>query len=211
MTRLFAGLAVILLPALPAKSQYDKPFSHALHLKLELQCAACHARALSSPKAEDNLLPQATVCQRCHEPGPISEPATMLVTKFNHQLHLNLGKLGPVILAGVRSGNYLSPPAEGLQEALSRADQCTACHRGLENSERVSRTADFPLMADCLVCHSEIEPPFSCEKCHTPGSHLKPASHTRQYLEEHSRRGALKEKESCAVCHGRKFKCLGCH
>ena len=204
-------LAAMVLPAVPAWSQYNKPFSHAVHLKLKIECGACHSQAAGSSKAEDNLLPQATACRRCHEPGPIGEPAKVLVTKFDHQLHLKLGPLAPVILASVRSGSYLSSPAAGLEEQLSRAGQCTACHRGLETSSMIDKAADFPMMADCLVCHAKVDPPFSCEKCHEPGPHLKPASHTRQFLDEHSRRGVLKEKQSCAVCHGRKFTCLGCH
>jgi hypothetical protein len=66
-------------------------------------------------------------------------------------------------------------------------------------------------MADCLVCHSQIDPPFSCEFCHAPGDHLKPVSHTPDFIDTHTS-GKLKlDKSSCAVCHGRTFTCQGCH
>ena len=72
--------------------------------------------------------------------------------------------------------------------------------------------AAFPRMADCLVCHSEVDPPFSCEKCHDADAALKPAEiHTPDFLEAHSRPGALADKTSCQPCHGREFTCLGCH
>ncbi|MCW5981913.1 MAG: hypothetical protein KIT09_27760 [Bryobacteraceae bacterium] len=211
MANLLRGLTVGLTALLsaPAWSQYDKPFSHATHLKLEARCVACHAEAGASAKAEDNLLPKAEACERCHEPGRIGAPPATLVTNFSHEFHLRLGNVAPVILAAVRTGKYLSAPAEGLERQLAAANACAACHRGLETSE--GKRTHLPAMADCLVCHAKIEPPFSCETCHAPGPHLKPASHTPQYLEEHSRPGALEERQSCAVCHGRKFTCLGCH
>ncbi len=72
--------------------------------------------------------------------------------------------------------------------------------------------AAYPQMADCLVCHSRIEPPFSCEKCHAEGAQLKPANHTPAWLDTHSSGGIRKEDHTtCAVCHGRRFTCQGCH
>src|SRR5579885_3875483 len=37
------------------------PFSHAVHLQLKLSCVACHAAALTSASADDNLLPSERV------------------------------------------------------------------------------------------------------------------------------------------------------
>jgi hypothetical protein len=61
------------------------------------------------------------------------------------------------------------------------------------------------------VCHSKIELPFSCEQCHGPGAKLRPADHPPEFLESHSRPEAKFDKTTCALCHGRKFRCLGCH
>lgn len=66
-------------------------------------------------------------------------------------------------------------------------------------------------MADCLVCHSKIDAPFSCEFCHARNANLKPSSHTPDYLDTHTRKNALPDKASCVICHGRRFACLGCH
>lgn len=79
--------------------------------------------------------------------------------------------------------------------------------------EKVQRSG-LSKMADCLTCHPKVDPPFSCEFCH-PNSEaaLKPATHIKGFLDKHSA-GLAKlnlTKTECAVCHGRKFTCLGCH
>lgn len=171
-----------------------------------MSCLDCHGGAEGSGNPGDQLVPQPELCRRCHEPGPIRPARRTLVAHFSHQFHLKLGNVAPAILAAIRSGRYLAMPPAGAKEQLAGAGACEACHR-----PSGGQSPGMPAMADCLVCHARIDPPFSCEKCHRPGPELKPASHTPQYLEEHSRPGALKDKQSCAVCHGRKFTCLGCH
>lgn len=191
-------------------AQYSGPFSHRKHLAAGVPCSLCHEAAGASVKADDNLLPGIAVCGGCHGPGDIKEPANLTLSRFNHKLHVALPKLGDIVASAVRAGSYLGRVPDGLERQLAGSDECTACHRGLRESDQVTK-AVFPNMAECLVCHNEVDPPFSCEKCHTPGEHLKPASHTPDFLEAHSRPGALPEKQSCQVCHGRKFTCLGCH
>jgi hypothetical protein len=57
-----------------------------------------------------------------------------------------------------------------------------------------------------------VEPPYSCEFCHPQDAQLKPADiHPLNILDTHTKKNAIVDKESCAVCHGRKFTCLGCH
>lgn len=204
--RLLAPVLILALGAALAQAPYTRPFSHATHLALGLSCLDCHAPAERSGTPGDNLLPEPELCRRCHEASPIRPARRTLVAHFSHQLHLKLGDAGPAILAAIRSGRHLAPPPVDAARPLSGAGACGACHRGASD-----QSPGMPAMADCLVCHARIEPPFSCEKCHTPGPELKPASHTPQYLEEHSRPGTLKDKQGCAVCHGRRFTCLGCH
>jgi predicted CXXCH cytochrome family protein len=187
----------------------QRPFSHKLHLQLKMQCVTCHTAAPSSTKASDNLMPAEKICLSCHKTAAIPAPPVLRVDKFNHQLHLKLGNAAPVIAAAIDSGAYLSPPG-GIRSQLNTKNQCEACHRGMEVSEAVSRT-NMPQMADCLVCHKEIEVPFSCEKCHDNVESLKPASHTELFIEQHSTGKAAFDKASCAVCHGRTFRCMGCH
>jgi len=213
-SRLLLIAAVAAIPS-PLGAQ-PKPFSHKLHLSLNLACTVCHEGAATSASASDNNLPAPAVCRRCHDkPMPIKAPGKTIVTRFSHELHLKLGNVAPVIAAAIDAGAYhLStdgkPPPAALRASLKTGNACAACHRGLDQSVQVTPEA-FPAMQDCLVCHPKIDPPFSCEKCHEPGKHLQPASHVSHYIDIHSTGKANLNKPSCAVCHGRKFTCLGCH
>jgi hypothetical protein len=185
-------------------------FSHRVHLNQKLTCLTCHTSAPASAKASDNNLPKPEVCAKCHPDGrQIKAPRAMLVTRFNHQLHLKMGNIAPVIARAIDNGTYLSAPGD-IRDHLGTTNSCAACHRALNHSDDVSAGA-FPRMADCLVCHNKIDPPFSCVKCHDERANLKPADHTSDFLDRHTKRGTIQAKESCAVCHGRQFTCLGCH
>jgi decaheme cytochrome c component MtrC/MtrF-like protein len=187
------------------------PFSHELHLKLpaKFTCVSCHASVSSSTKLEDNNLPAVAVCLGCHKEVNIQPKPPGLLARFNHQKHLSLGNIAPVIRGAIDSKTYLSPPGD-IRKHLDSANACAACHRGMEQSTAPARH-DFPQMADCLVCHSTIDPPFSCTFCHEKGAALKPANHTSDFIDAHHRKDMTLDKASCAVCHGRKFTCLGCH
>lgn len=169
---------MLMLAAAAAAAGAD--FSHRVHLKLKLACTQCHTAARASTKADDNLLPSAASCKPCHESRTIRTTRTpTTVVHFSHALHV---KLFP--------------------------QKCEGCHRGLEQSDKVTKAA-FPRMEDCLVCHTKIDPPDSCAQCHVPGPQLKPASHTSNWGDLHTH--AKIEKQSCWVCHGKKFHCQGCH
>ena len=193
-----------------AAPQGSKPFSHKLHLKLLPDCTKCHSMAAASEKPSDNLLPGAASCKACHTEVAIKKPRTTGIGTFSHKLHAGLGNPAKVLAAAIRSGAYLSPPGDAAKWLATSASACSACHRGMEESDVVSRAA-FPNMADCLVCHPKVDPPFSCGFCHEKEFALKPATHTRDFLESHSNKKSALDKASCAVCHGRKFTCLGCH
>ena len=92
-----------------------------------------------------------------------------------------MGNLAPVIAAAIDKKTYLQPPGD-IRRHLNTQNACEACHRGLEESDQVTPAA-MPQMADCLVCHTEIDNPFSCEKCHAKNAALKPASHVASYPE----------------------------
>ena len=192
-----------------AAAETSRHFSHRLHLKLKPDCLHCHASAAASTRLEDNNLPPKEVCLPCHKEVSIKQPRVSLLSRFNHEKHAGLPDIGKVIAAAIDRGAYLSPPGDARRH-LNDAGTCRACHRGMEESDQVSRAA-FPPMADCLVCHGKIQPPFSCEFCHRPEQNLKPASHTADYLDSHTGGAVRLDKPSCAVCHGRRFRCLGCH
>ena len=193
-----------------AAGQAAQPFSHRIHLAAKLDCAVCHAAAIASTRLDDNLLPKPEVCLKCHKAAEIGAPIVTRLAHFNHQLHLKLGNLAPLIAAVIDKKTYLTPPGPELRAQLNEQNPCQACHRGLEVSDRPDRSG-LPQMADCLVCHNQIDPPYSCEFCHAKEAKLKPASHTPDFLDTHTSGKLGFDKTTCAICHGRKFHCLGCH
>ena len=203
--------ALLLAIASAAAAQTPQPFSHEAHLKLpaELTCLGCHSSVPSSTRLEDNNLPPAAVCLGCHTEVIVKERAPGILSRFNHQKHLSFGNIAPVIRAAIDSKAYLSSAGD-IRRHLDSGNACAACHRGMEQSTALAKS-DFPQMADCLVCHSKIEPPYSCEFCHTKGAKLDPPSHVEEFLDTHHRKDTNVDRTTCAVCHGRKFTCRGCH
>jgi hypothetical protein len=194
-------------------------FSHRVHLAQKLPCLTCHAAATTSVLPADNLLPGPETCAGCHTGAParpakveavIKTPAPTLVSKFNHRQHLRIGTWIPRLIAkAIDTKTYLSPSG-GIREQLVFSNACTGCHRGLAQSDQVTKV-NLPQMADCLVCHTKIEPPFSCATCHVDSPALKPANHGPGFVDLHSSGKANHDKTTRAVCHGRRFTCLGCH
>ncbi len=201
-------------------------FPHGLHLDQGLACADCHGAAADSRRSEDRLLPAAATCELCHSGQIASEidlaplearqpPARSY--RFDHRLHLELGNAAARIAAAIDSGEYMGR-ADGIRRFLDTAaarggkkDSCAACHRGLHDSKAVTGAAHMPQMADCIVCHSEIDNPFSCPDCHHEGVDLLPADHTRTFVDLHSTGKLEFDKQTCLPCHGRNFACMGCH
>ena len=187
----------------------QKPFSHRQLLALKLQCVVCHQTVTASTKAEDNNLPSAAVCAGCHTDGRSTKaPAKRQVDRFNHQLHTKFGNIAPILRAAIAGKQYLDTrtPAH-----LDTTNTCASCHHGIEQSDDVRTLSVFPHMADCLVCHTKMDAPFSCEKCHDNVPALKPATHSRDFIDRHNRKNEGLDKSGCANCHGKQFTCLGCH
>ena len=231
--RLIARVTVLLglfadfsRPLLSVDSPYENlSFSHRFHLtETKATCQDCHASVWKSSSSLDNNLPSEKNCLQCHDGAKARKECTLCHTdpktahsfqspprnfRFDHQLHGNLGNLAPIIAAAIDSGKYL-PQAEKLRKQLNTSNPCVACHRGLDETN-YSGPANLPQMADCLVCHAEIDPPFSCEFCHTQGAQIKPVSHTPDYIDLHTSRKAQLDKQSCKICHGTNFRCMGCH
>jgi len=194
-------------------------FSHKLHLKeVGLRCTACHARAEESTIASESNVPSENACLPCHNgrlaplvgTGFLSgrEPAERTY-RFNHAQHLEMGNVAPVIAEAIRTGEYLGH-TDDLASRLEGAGQCQACHRGLEETG-MATSANLPRMSDCLVCHGPVENPFTCPECHTGNAQLRPASHTADFLDRHTRRDFEYDEKTCEPCHGRNFACMGCH
>jgi len=191
-----------------------RPFSHKYHLTQVPACENCHTQAATSTKAEDDLIPDTSACANCHEEMEIPPARPTRVQKFNHARHITAGNAAPAILAAVRNKTYLgaTPPPEA--ELAATKEVCVGCHHGIPASEAIAHDkitkANFPSMADCLVCHSKINPPESCKQCHSePAVKFRPDSHVAGFLEKHSQPGV--ERKACATCHGRVFTCRDCH
>jgi hypothetical protein len=184
-------------------------FSHKLHLQLKQQCADCHTTAASSTSPRENLLPAAADCKPCHASRTIRAARATPLTHFSHVEHLRLGNIAPVIARAIDQKTYLSDPGD-IRAHLNSTNACLACHRGIDSSEHVTN-ANMPQLADCLVCHNQIDPPFSCAKCHDPKwPDLQPANHhASDFHDTHSTKAVV--KQGCALCHGRTFTCMGCH
>lgn len=204
--------------AAPLAAQ-DWAFPHRTHLAMGLDCGTCHSAAKNSSEAGDELLPDGALCQACHngqtapaiDIAPLTGRADVARSfRFDHSFHLGLGEIAPLIAAAIDSGNYFGKPGDA-RRFLDSADECSACHRGLEESTRVVTGAHMPQMADCIVCHTKIDNPFSCPECHVEGADLRPADHTREFIDTHSTGKAGLDKVSCQPCHGREFGCMGCH
>jgi hypothetical protein len=177
---------------------------------MRMDCVHCHTAAAASTRVSDNLLPSKQVCLECHEDAAIPVPPVVRISAFSHALHLKMGNVAPILAKAIDHNNYLQPLGT-IRKDLNTNNACEACHRGLERSDQVTHAA-LPQMADCLVCHAHIEPPFSCEDCHGQDAQLKPASHsTPHFLDAHSSGKLALDKASCAICHGKVFQCMGCH
>ncbi len=195
-------------------------FSHELHLgRVGLSCTFCHSSAASSEAAADHNLPQQQLCLACHngetaprvDTEPLAErtPAERIFW-FDHKRHLELGNPAPRIAEAIDDGEYLGHVGE-IRPRLETEDACRACHRGLEQAAAVDSKIHLPRMSDCLVCHDHVDNPFSCEQCHPADAVIKPADHTRDFIDRHSSGKMGFDKISCQPCHGRKFTCMGCH
>jgi hypothetical protein len=209
----------------PIPGSVDLKFSHRFHLKeANATCEDCHVGARSSTSSSDRNLPDEQACLKCHDGTKAGKACTVCHTNpqsvrplqlppreihFNHHQHLQLGNLAPILAAAMDSGKYMSK-SERIRPQLETENACVACHRGLQEAD-FSTGANLPQMADCLVCHTEIDPPFSCSFCHTKGAKVKPSSHTADFIDLHSSRKTKLDRQSCKICHGIKFQCMGCH
>jgi len=185
------------------------PFSHKLHLQFKKQCTDCHAAVTTSASVTDNLLPTAASCKPCHESRTIRAPRPTSLTHFSHAQHLKLGNVAPAIAAAIDKKTYTGDP-DDIRRQLNSTNPCLACHRGIDSSTQVTE-ANMPKMADCIVCHNQIDPPFSCAQCHDPKwPNLEPANHhDPDFHDKHSSKAVV--KQGCATCHGKTFTCMGCH
>lgn len=119
-------------------------------LETEAGFTFCHTKATTSIKLADNLLPTADACVACHKDVKIKTPGPLRLQNFDHALHVK---------------HELLRGCDRNAATLGHEKCVAACHRGTESSTAIKADVKqhFPHMADCLVCHIKIDPPFSCE------------------------------------------------
>lgn len=201
----------------------DDVIEPALKTPLHLFCLSLLATLLAAQETRfthQHVLAKGMACVSCHSgqaaSASLSDKRRGKVLKdFNHRLHLSLGNVAGAIAAAIDQKTYLGSPNRidllKLRADLITDDPCQACHRGLAQSTGPPGKAHFPHMEDCLVCHNQIDTPFSCEQCHPAGLKLKPANHGPDFLDRHTSGKLNLDKTTCAACHGKRFTCQGCH
>ena len=200
--------AVLLCACGTALPGQELTFSHRLHfVEANTTCLDCHAPARESKAAADILVPTEDQCAVCHEGGTATPVDTAGLKnfktkprsyRFNHEFHLRLGNAAPLIAAAIDSGRISANPATrgSISIPAIPARRATGCREA-----DMANEAHLPLMPDCLVCHSEVDNPFSCEKCHLEGVNLRPADHTRDFIDLHSTGKISYDKQTCLPCH----------
>ncbi len=204
-------------------------FPHGLHVvEMGTECSVCHGAAETSLQSTDQLVPDPSVCQECHEGSMGYEkpaPGPPWIAHFPHQVHLNQG-----VSCVVCHGDSANP-------TLPAMATCMTCHNGTRAP------------ATCLTCHEEEDPKFAryhppgwlslhgdfartriptCQMCHAPTQalanpspspacenchereNLKLQVHPETFLYTHAEAFATRQL-NCAVCHRNYQDCLSCH
>ena len=98
-----------------------------------------------------------------------------------------------------------TPVAHFNHQLHTKLRTCVQCHQ-------VTTANAFPAMSTCISCHTQVDIPDSCYKCHAKSMRLTPADHIAEFIDTHSRvKHSPDQKQACEVCHGRTFTCAGCH
>jgi hypothetical protein len=173
-------------------SQMGVKFSHKMHIEdFGAECADCHA-VDESQSAVDNLMPNHDNCYACHDEDETE-------CGFCHT-----NEDDPFGVPHVTT--YIAKFPHATHAAQDVA--CDECHTDVAKSENAS-TEHLPLMADCQVCHSDLDAANYCQQCHDSGEQLTPATHRLDWNQAHGLVTHL-EENSCASCHTEQ-SCLDCH
>lgn len=159
-----------------------------------MQCKDCHANALTSVKATDNLNPLMANCESCHD---IKDQKTCNLCHYQNTYK----KLVP-------AGRNLIFPHK---YHLADGKQCNDCHSGLDKVKYASESPGaYPPMESCMSCHDKKTATNNCEACHTNLTLLTPKNHLNSnFLNEH-KVSSESGNNNCMMCHSDNF-CQACH
>jgi hypothetical protein len=190
-------------------------FSHARHQAREaLPCTRCHADAVSSTRASDDLMPAERDCAGCHAVPAGGQPAGQCQLCHPGWDGKDRPPLMVVPTAALKHSHALHAKA---------GVPCADCHADLSTVGLATR-AQLPRMVTCIECHDRRGVPARCGTCHPteasgrlvtslPGGPLVPTTGPEAHDLGFERRHATVARASgasCDSCHGERF-CLDCH
>jgi hypothetical protein len=175
-------------------------FTHKFHIEeQEIECIECHTSASESTTGADNLFPSMELCADCHE----------VEEEDNCNLcHQDLDDPREV----PRIDTYNTKFSH--QFHLSKGLECESCH-AVVAMKTMAEPYILPTMVECINCHESKFASLECATCHLPTDQLLPASHTPDFIHNHSDLARANETMaatdfSCMTCHKQSF-CQDCH
>jgi hypothetical protein len=209
-------------------------FSHRQHLDASqieaatgahLGCADCHER---NTETRDPMLPGHKACARCHQQNAATKAKLAMeqCAGCHPQRSVDL-KRGRIFIIGDLRFHHASHETDRAGAALP----CATCHATVEQAssreqmsvpamercatchEDARRSPDRVRMANCRVCHGEIDAGTP------PTSHMvtgtRPSDHTLAFRKHHGDAAAARDA-NCRFCHkelsgAREDSCFQCH
>jgi hypothetical protein len=130
------------------------PFSHKLHVGMNLPCSTCHVnRDLSN----DMSLPPAATCMSCHAVVDKDQADIKKLAEFAASRQaIPWARVYP-----------LTPGIHYSHEPHLRAGvQCTTCHGPIPDEPALSEVTALTSMATCISCHQARQAKTECVTCH---------------------------------------------
>jgi len=176
-------------------------FSHRLHVLEEgLDCVSCHE---DLGRSDEPGLPALDGCLVCHEDIDAEKPPERHVT----------GLFEAETFRAAHASRLADELTFSHQLHVAAIEDCGACHRGIEENERIDADIGV-IMAACVDCHVEQAVSDECATCHREiTADWAPDSHHHNWRRRH---GPIARSESsltaddCSMCHTESL-CVGCH
>ena len=223
------GPSPVIFPA----QKLNLRFSHRRHVEKEgLACLRCHARAATSRRAADRILPSPMRCDQCHHTDHSRLPDVQ-AARTGPESRCDYCHLSHRPDGGTRVARTLIPtPRMRFDHAAHYARNigCQQCHGNVGQVERVTRD-QMPRMRGCYRCHQMTGPARGdaskeCSTCHLTdrGNRLKTrfgsgellpprwmgdAGHDPDWIERH-KQVAGNPGGLCKNCHTEQ-SCTDCH
>jgi hypothetical protein len=175
-------------------------FPHKVHVAEGLECADCHPGAASG---EEPGMPRRQQCMLCHKEIDEKKPPEKQIAQLFD------GDTFKAQHASAVSAEVVFPHAKH----ASAEKNCSACHTGIEESERIVRDHPFT-MARCQQCHAQYKVADDCATCHREiRRDVAPPSHEHNWKMQHGRVVRAETGDlvnNCALCHT-ESTCVSCH